>query len=81
ACGAYANIYDQDSQGLITVGTSGVVLIYETDKNLTVLGKYHYFNSVISNVNYKMGVTLAAGYSLEWFKRIVAPEESFETFI
>ena len=80
ACGAYANISDQDSQGLISVGTSGVVLIYETDKNLTELGKYHYFNSVISNVNYKMGVTLAAGYSLEWFKRIVAPEESFETF-
>lgn len=55
-------------------------MIYETDKNLTELGKYHHFNSIISNVNYKMDVTLAAEYSLECFKRIVAPEESFETF-
>lgn len=80
ACGAFANISDPQSQGLISVGTSGVVLVYETDETLSDLGKYHYFTSVIENVNYKMGVTLSAGYSLDWFKTILAPSESFATF-
>ena len=28
-----------------------------------------------------MGVTLAAGYSLDWFKRTFAPNESFEQLL
>ena len=30
---------------------------------------------------YTMGVTLAAGYSLDWFKRTFAPNESFEQLL
>ncbi len=80
ACGAFGNLSDPQTQGLISVGTSGVVLTYETGKTQQGLGKYHYFNSVIADQNYKMGVTLAAGYSLEWLKKLLAPEESFPTF-
>ncbi|GCF92563.1 xylulose kinase [Enterococcus florum] len=80
ACGAFGNLTDSQTQGLISVGTSGVVLTYETEKSKKDLGKYHYFNSVIADQNYKMGVTLAAGYSLDWFKKFLAPEESFTAF-
>lgn len=80
ACGAFATISDRQTQGLISVGTSGVVLAYTDAEEPKNLGKYHYFNSVIENVHYKMGVTLSAGYSLDWFKKILSPTESFENF-
>lgn len=80
ACGAFGNISDPETQGLISVGTSGVVLAYETENNLENLGKYHYFTSVLNDTNYKMGVTLAAGYSLDWIKELIGAEDSFETF-
>ncbi|EUJ21842.1 FGGY-family carbohydrate kinase [Listeria aquatica] len=77
ACGALGNISHPESQGLISVGTSGVVLAY-SKRAERVTGKYHYFNSAISGWDYKMGVTLSAGYSLEWFRKVFAPEEDFE---
>lgn len=80
ACGAFGNLTDPEIQGLISVGTSGVVLAYDTEKTQQDLGKYHYFNSVIANRNYKMGVTLAAGYSLDWFKQLLDPNETFAAF-
>lgn len=80
ACGAFGNISNPETQGLISVGTSGVVLAYETENNTDNLGKYHYFTSVLNDTNYKMGVTLAAGYSLDWIKRLLGSEDSFVTF-
>lgn len=77
ACGALGNISHPESQGLISVGTSGVVLAYSKQVE-RVTGKYHYFNSAISGWDYKMGVTLSTGYSLEWFRKVFAPEEDFE---
>lgn len=80
ACGAFGNISNPKIQGLISVGTSGVVLVYETENNTDNLGKYHYSTSVLNDINYKMGVTLAAGYSLDWIKRLLGSEDSFVTF-
>lgn len=80
ACGAFGSIDDKENQALISVGTSGVVLYYDTKKNLENIGKYHYFNSIDENYNYKMGVTLSAGYSLNWFKNILLPESTYEDF-
>ncbi|WP_159722367.1 xylulokinase [Enterococcus sp. CSURQ0835] len=76
ACGALGNITDRKTQGLISIGTSGVVLTYAAKKTQPN-GTYHYFNSALTDLDYKMGVTLAAGYSLEWFKKVFAPTESF----
>lgn len=80
ACGALGTIADFDQQGLISVGTSGVVLFYDTETHTQVDGRFHYFHSALEGMNYKMGVTLSAGYSLDWLKQIMAPTESFETF-
>src|SRR5699024_5256435 len=41
-------------------------------------GKVHYFNHGAPEAFYAMGVTLAAGYSLTWFKETFAPEETFD---
>lgn len=80
ACGALGAIDNKLDQGTISVGTSGVILYYDLQNNLENLGKYHYFNSLISEERYKMGVTLSAGYSLEWFKNIICEDSLFEDF-
>src|SRR5699024_11237579 len=41
----------------------------------------HFFNHVIPNAHYSMGVTLAAGSSLNWFKDQFAKEESFNDLL
>ena len=48
---------------LSSIGTSGVVLQFE--------------DHAIPDKFYSMGVTLAAGYSLSWFKKTFAPAEDF----
>ena len=78
ACGALGTIDNIEEQGLISVGTSGVVLTYSND-SMNQVGKYHYFNSLIEEQDYKMGVTLSAGYSFDWFKERFAHGEDFET--
>lgn len=80
SCGALGNITDPVTQGLISVGTSGVVLAYANQSKEEVTGKYHYFNSLIKGKKYKMGVTLSAGYSLNWLRNTLATEMNFKQF-
>jgi xylulokinase len=80
ACAALgAGIVDQD-RGLCSIGTSGVFLAYETAEQ-NYQGQLHFFNHVIPNRFYSMGVTLAAGQSLTWFKETFVKEESFEALV
>ncbi len=53
--------------GLISMGTSGVVSSYEP-KVADYKGKLHFFNHTAPGAYYSMGVTLAAGNSLNWYK-------------
>ncbi|GAB2025167.1 xylulokinase [Lactovum odontotermitis] len=53
--------------GLISMGTSGVVSSYEP-KIADYKGKLHFFNHAVPGAYYSMGVTLAAGNSLNWYK-------------
>lgn len=64
-----------------SIGTSGVVLKYEDDTSVDYNGGLHFFNHAIPDKYYTMGVTLAAGYSLSWFKKNFAPELSFNDFV
>lgn len=81
ACAAVgAGIVSQD-KGMASIGTSGVFLSFEGQKEQNYQGKLHYFNHVIPNAYYSMGVTLAAGQSLNWFKQTFAPTESFESLL
>ncbi|CCQ98537.1 xylulose kinase [[Clostridium] ultunense Esp] len=81
ACGAIGAGILSPGKTLCSIGTSGVVLSYEETKDRDFKGKVHYFNHGKENAYYTMGVTLAAGYSLSWFKEIVADDESFNDFL
>ena len=81
ACGAIGSGILEDGITLCSTGTSGVVLSYEATGDRDFAGKVHYFNHGAPNVFYTMGVTLAAGYSLSWYKETFARDESFERLL
>lgn len=81
ACGAVGAGIVRKGDALCSVGTSGVVLTYEEDKNKDFAGKVHFFNHAHPGAFYAMGVTLGAGYSLSWFKEALAPELSFDELL
>ncbi len=81
ACGAIGAGILTEGQTMCSIGTSGVVLSYEERKDLDFEGKVHFFNHSEKDAFYIMGVTLAAGYSLEWFRKTFAGEQSFETLL
>ncbi|TDK64179.1 xylulokinase [Bacillus salipaludis] len=81
ACGAIGSGILSEGKTLCSIGTSGVVLSYEERNDLDFHGKVHYFNHGEENAYYTMGVTLAAGYSLSWFKDTFAKEEAFDQFL
>lgn len=76
ACAALgAGIVNED-YALVSLGTSGVFSSFETAIS-AYQGKLHFFNHVIPDVFYSMGVTLAAGNSLNWFKNTLGKGLSF----
>lgn len=81
ACGAIGSGILAEGRTLCSVGTSGVVLSYEERNDQDFEGKVHYFNHGEENAYYTMGVTLAAGHSLSWFKDTFAKEEDFDSLL
>lgn len=81
ACGAIGAGILEDGKTLCSIGTSGVVLSYEKSDDKDFQGKVHYFNHGEPDAFYTMGVTLAAGYSLTWFKDVFAKEKSFDELL
>ncbi|WP_067622227.1 xylulokinase [Alicyclobacillus acidiphilus] len=81
ACGAIgAGILSPDAT-LCSIGTSGVVLNYEEDSEQDYHGQLHFFNHGKRDAYYSMGVTLAAGFSLSWFKDTFARASSFNQLL
>lgn len=66
--------------GMVSIGTSGVFLSYENDADVDYKGQLHLFNHA-DDAYYSMGVTLAAGHSLTWFKNTFATDKSFEELL
>lgn len=81
ACAALGAGIIKEDQAMCSVGTSGVFLSYEGSKNQEYQGKLHYFNHVIKDMYYSMGVTLAAGQSLTWYKNTFAKQQSFSSLL
>ncbi|WP_449538953.1 xylulokinase [Ferdinandcohnia sp. Marseille-Q9671] len=81
ACGAIGSGILSEGKTLCSIGTSGVVLSYEERNDLDFEGKVHYFNHGEEDTYYTMGVTLAAGYSLSWFKDTFAKQEAFDQLL
>ncbi|RKP48815.1 xylulokinase [Cohnella endophytica] len=81
ACGAIGSGILSPGVTLCSIGTSGVILTYEADASADYEGKVHFFNHGQENAFYAMGVTLAAGYSLSWFRNAFAKGESFDALL
>jgi len=81
ACGAIGAGILSEGLTLSSIGTSGVILSYENDKAKDFGGKVHFFNHGKQDAYYAMGVTLAAGYSLSWFKKTFASNESYDELL
>ncbi|MBC2020930.1 xylulokinase [Listeria booriae] len=76
ACAALGAGVVNEDYALVSLGTSGVFSSFEAEIS-NYKGKLHFFNHVIPNANYSMGVTLAAGNSLNWFKNTLGKGLSF----
>jgi xylulokinase len=81
ACGAIGAGILSEGEAMCSIGTSGVILSYEDDLSADYNGKVHFFNHGKANGYYSMGVTLGAGYSLNWFKDTFFENNSFEQLI
>ncbi|QLE62880.1 Xylose kinase [Furfurilactobacillus rossiae] len=77
AAGAIGAGIVDDKQVMVSIGTSGVVLKTEP-KTSNYRGVLQFEDHGITDQYYSMGVTLAAGYSLCWFKRTFLPDHSFD---
>lgn len=77
ACAALGSGIVEADDTLCSIGTSGVILTCEP--NTSSYGQnMHLFQHALSHKSYSMGVTLAAGDSLAWFQKTLAPELSFD---
>jgi xylulokinase len=81
ACGAIGAGILSEGLTLCSIGTSGVILTYENDANADYQGKVHLFNHGKPGAFYAMGVTLAAGYSLSWFRNALAAGEPYDKLL
>ena len=66
---------------MVSVGTSGVVFANKEKITGKEDGKLHTFNAAIPDTFYSMGVTLAAGKSLDWLKSTFAKDLSYDEFL
>jgi xylulokinase len=81
ACGAIGAGVLSATDTLCSIGTSGVILSYESKKETDYQGKVHFFNHGKADSFYSMGVTLSAGQSLTWFKKTFVQNETFEQML
>jgi len=75
ACGAVGSGVVIAGRGMVSLGTSGVILAHLTEPRLITEGTVHMFNSCVPGEFYMMGVTLSAGLSLSWLRSRLGLEE------
>ena len=82
ACAAVGNGVVRPGLALVSIGTSGVVLVYASTPQVDMSGpvpRVHTFNHAVPQAWYLMGVTQGAGLSLRWVRdNIGLPERALE---
>src|SRR6266567_1993827 len=85
ACGAVGNGVVLPGLGLVSIGTSGVVLAYADTPQVDMSGpvpRVHTFNHAVPHAWYLIGATQGAGLSLRWVRdNIGLPERALERWI
>jgi len=69
ACGAVGSGIIQEGRGMVSIGSSGVVLAQTNNPQADQEGRIHLFNHTCPDSWYMMGVTLSAGMSYEWLQK------------
>ena len=64
-----------------TIGTSGVVFAHTPSPLCDSAGRVHTFCHAVPGAWHVMGVTQGAGLSLQWFRRNLAADETYETLL
>ena len=64
-----------------TIGTSGVVFAHTPAPLYDSAGRVHTFCHAVPGAWHVMGVTQGAGLSLQWFRRNLAADETYETLL
>jgi len=64
----------REGQAFVTIGSSGVLFAHATTMRLDPKGRVHSFCAAVPGEWHVMGVTLAAGLSLQWLRRNCMPE-------
>ncbi len=67
-----------DGKAFTTVGTSGVVFAHTSEPVIDKKGRVHTFCCAVPGAWHVMGVTQAAGLSLNWFKNNLAKDISYK---
>lgn len=80
ACAALGSGIIDEGIGMVSIGTSGVFLSFEAQK-IDYQGKLHVFNHAVAKKQYSMGVTLAAGNSLSWYRDTFAEGVDFSELL
>src|SRR2546428_7147675 len=82
ACGAVGNGVVRPGLALVSIGTSGVLLVHAATPQVDVSGpipRVHTFNHAVPHAWYLMCVTPSAGLSLRWVRdNIGLPEQALE---
>ncbi|USS88400.1 xylulokinase [Fructilactobacillus hinvesii] len=81
ACGALGAGILRPEVVLSSIGTSGVILKYEDHPTDAYQGQVQMEDHVVNDAYYSMGVTLAAGYSLSWYKKTFCADLTFEQML
>ncbi|NMB45770.1 MAG: xylulokinase [Firmicutes bacterium] len=68
ACGATGAGIVRPGRVLSSIGSSGVIVVHTDQPQTDPQGKVHTFNHAIPHRWYVMGVIMAAGLSLKWFR-------------
>ncbi|MFN3692121.1 MAG: xylulokinase [Fervidobacterium sp.] len=75
ACAALGVGVVNPLQGMISLGTSGTVLVPSFDDTPDFEGRVHLFAHVVDKLNYYMGVMLSATNTLNWFMNLLSEED------
>jgi len=78
AAGAIGTGVTRDGEAFCTIGSSGVVFAHSEKMITDPLGRVHTFCAAVPGEWHTMGVTLAAGLSLSWFKNNFAENVSYK---
>jgi xylulokinase len=67
----------KNGRAFTTIGTSGVVYAHTDKPVVDPQGRVHTFCCAVKDAWHVMGVTQAAGLSLQWFRRSFCPDKSY----